>query len=129
MNSFRFEDWNRLKKKLNDENHTPLFKEREIWWCSIGANIGHEQDGKNTEFSRPVLVVRKFNKRLFWGVPLTTKIKNNKHYHQFDFKNKTQCAMLTQMRLWDANRMTNQMGRMGNQEYQKIKCKLIDYLQ
>ncbi|MCB9811046.1 hypothetical protein H6777_02795 [Candidatus Nomurabacteria bacterium] len=69
-----------------------------------------------------------FNTRLFWGVPLTTQIKNNKHYHHFVFKGNKQCAMLTQMRLWDANRITKLMGRVGGREFTNIKRDLLDYL-
>lgn len=39
--------------------------------------ISDEQDGKNAEFTRPVLVLRKFNHSLFLGIPLTTNRKNH----------------------------------------------------
>lgn len=123
-----FDSWNILKKKLDSENHVPYFKEREVWWCSLGVNVGHEQDGENKKYNRPVLIIKKFNNRLFWGVPLTTKIKNEKHYHQFNFKDRKQCAMLTQMRLWDANRLTALMGRVGHEEFKGIKFNLAAYL-
>ena len=123
-----FNSWNKLKQNIDKQNHVPFFKEREIWWCSIGANVGHEQNGKNDKFNRPVLIVKKFNNRLFWGVPITTQIKENKHYHLFQFKGQKQCAMLTQMRLWDANRITGKMGRIGEQEFNRIKFDLSSYL-
>jgi hypothetical protein len=31
-------------------------------------------DGKNQFYNRPVLIVRKFNSHIFFGVPLTTKM-------------------------------------------------------
>ena len=43
-------------------------------------NIGYEQDGSGNDFIRPVVIIRKFNNEIFWGVPLTKtrkKIKNN----------------------------------------------------
>lgn len=123
-----FDSWNKLKEKLDKKASPLLFKERQIWWCSLGVNVGHEEDGKNIAFNRPVLVVKKFNHRLFWGVPLTTQIKDTKHYHQFTFKDREQSAMLTQMRLWDANRMTKKMGRIGVEEFKNIKADLSTYL-
>lgn len=123
----QFNKWNELKQKLDDQNTVPHFSEREIWWCSIGVNIGHEQDGKNTEFSRPVLVVKKFNKRLFLGVPLSTKIKNNKHYHVYQFHGQKRTALLSQIRLFDANRMIERMGRIGSKDFDEIKNKLQAY--
>ena len=124
-----FDNWNTHKKHISAKNEIPPYwNTREIWWLSLGVNIGHEQDGKNKEFSRPVLVIKKFNNRLFWAVPLTTQIKDIPHYHRFDFKNTTQCAMLTQMRLLDANRMTKKMGRIGKKEFNVICSKLKEYI-
>ncbi|GJM01458.1 MAG: hypothetical protein DHS20C07_31370 [Methyloligella sp.] len=123
-----FENWNNLKQKLDKKPNSRFFKERDIWWCSLGINVGHEEDGKSFAFNRPVLVVKKFNHRLFWGVPLTTQIKDSRHYHQFTFKDREQSAMLTQMRLWDANRITKQMGRIGQKEFDNIKNDLLLYL-
>ncbi|MFH1145912.1 MAG: hypothetical protein V1707_03050 [bacterium] len=58
-----FFSWHEEKEKLEEIGYdTLLFREGEVWWCSIGLNLGHEQDGKNVFFERPVLVVKKFNK-------------------------------------------------------------------
>jgi len=35
---------------------TALFHEREVWWCSLGMNIGLEQDGSTDAFARPVMI-------------------------------------------------------------------------
>lgn len=124
-----FQTWNIFKIKLNDFHITPTFKEREVWWCSIGVNVGHEEDGKSNRFNRPVLVIKKFNKHLFWGVPLTTKIKEIEHYHKFYFDDVEQCAMLTQMRLLDSKRITHKIGRLAENEFKDIKSKLKCYLE
>lgn len=100
-----FDEWNLLKQKLDKNHKSPTFKQREIWWCSIGLNVGHEENGKNKLFNRPVLVVRKFNNNIFLGVPLTTKIKNNKFYHAIHLHGKNQCAMLSQIRVWESKRI------------------------
>jgi mRNA-degrading endonuclease toxin of MazEF toxin-antitoxin module len=124
-----FDGWNKHKKHISIENEVPPYwNVREIWWVSLGINVGHEQDGKNKEFSRPVLVIKKFNSRLFWGIPLTTQIKDILHYHYFEFKGKPQCAMLTQMRLLDASRMTEKIGRLGKQEFEEVCIKLKKYI-
>jgi hypothetical protein len=41
--------WNELKKKIDSypADNVPYFHEREIWFCSIGHNVGFEQDGKD----------------------------------------------------------------------------------
>ena len=125
----KYHQWHTLKTAIDAQNTTPLFKEREIWWCSIGENVGHEQNGKGQKFNRPVLVIKKFNRRLFWGIPLSSKIKDSAHYHHFTFNKKQQSALLTQMRLWDANRMTGRMGRIGGDAFDEIKTKITAYLQ
>lgn len=61
--------------KQKDTIH--LFNEREIWWCSIGENIGFEGDGKNDMFERPVLILKKYNAEVFFGAPLTTSTKEH----------------------------------------------------
>lgn len=123
-----FDQWNTLKKCLDAENTIPFFKEREVWWGSIGINIGHEENGKNEKFNRPILILKKFNNRLFWGIPLTKQLKKNKHYFEFVFKDENQCAMLTQIRLWDANRLTSRMGRIGSAEFLQIRDAIKEYL-
>lgn len=124
-----FNRWNDTKIKIDVSPKTTVFKEREIWWCSIGINVGHEENGKGDKFNRPILIIKKFNKRLFWGIPLTTQIKDNIHYHGFTFNNKSQCAMLTQLRLWDATRLNNRMGQLGKKEFQNIREDIKSYLQ
>ena len=87
-----FDEWNRLKKIINDKKVNNWFHEREIWWCSIGVNIGHEEDGKNKQFERPVLVFRKFKKEIFFGIPVSSKLKDNKFYFQYELHNKKASA-------------------------------------
>ena len=60
-------EWSKKKIEINNSNKYPrFFKEREIWWASIGSNVGSEEDGKNNDFERPVLILKKFNKDLNW---------------------------------------------------------------
>ena len=95
-----FTQWHNIKTELDGEDKTLLFHEREIWWCSVGVNVGHEVDGKGRDSTRPVLVIQKFNRRIFLGVPLTTKIKAIPYYHRITLHNREQCVMLSQVRLW-----------------------------
>src|SRR6185295_15978434 len=107
-----FANWHKLKQNLQINHNLPTYNQREIWWCSIGVNLGHEEDGKGNVFSRPVLVIRKFNRHVFLGVPLSTRIKDNKFYLPVYFHNRQQSAMLTQLRLWDVKRLTSKMGKL-----------------
>ncbi|EKD80624.1 MAG: hypothetical protein ACD_40C00048G0001, partial [uncultured bacterium] len=76
-----FDGWIEKKKQTDAKtSRAPYFKERDIWWVSVGVNVGFEEDGKNGNFVRPVLVVKKFNQELFLGLPMSTKLKKNKYY-------------------------------------------------
>ena len=120
-----FEGWHRHKKHIDAQENPPTFKEREIWWCSVGVNVGYEIDGKNEFFNRPVLVFRKFSKRLFWGIPLSSKIKSNPHYYNFKLNNKDQSANLTHLRLYDSKRLTHHMGKLPTRQFKHIQEEII----
>ena len=107
-----FISWIQYKIVLHSKPQLVSFKEREIWWCSIGVNVGTEQDGKNEKFNRPILIIKKFNNRQFWGIPLTTKEPKNKYfYYELNIKGKTSYANLTQLRVLDVNRLNNSLDR------------------
>ena len=116
-----FCEWGNLKKKINSIKRSPTFNEREIWWCSIGLNVGHEEDGKSSLFSRPVLVVRKFNRHIFLGLPLTTSIKDHhKFYFRINFKEKEQSVIMSQMRVLESKRLTKMKGKLSMSQFNNI---------
>ena len=76
-----FDTWNKEKKYLQTvDSDRFLFEERDIWWCSIGVNLGSEEDGKNKFFERPVLIAKKFNSRMAWVVPITSTNRMHRYY-------------------------------------------------
>ena len=84
-----YDEWNIIKKNTEKQNFTLTVKPREIYWVKIGQNIGSEEFGKDTDFTRPVIIIRRLTKDLFIGVPITTTLKNNDYFHQFSYTNKT----------------------------------------
>mgnify|MGYP001561979075 CR=1 FL=1 len=68
-----FDKWNTKKKEIHKDGEDPFYKEREIWWCALGANVGFEQDGTGKNFDRPIVVIRGFSKNIFLGLALTGK--------------------------------------------------------
>lgn len=123
-----FDEWNRLKKVINDKEINNWFHEREIWWCSIGVNVGHEEDGKNQQFERPVLVFRKFNKEIFFGIPVSSKLKNNKFYFQYELHDKKASALLSQLRLFSGKRLIRKIGRLPLGEFTKIEDRVVEII-
>ncbi len=124
-----FETWNTEKTKLENFGHDTLsFHEREIWWCSIGLNLGDEQDGKNELFERPVLVLKKFNNKLAWVLPMSTKQKNGKYYHNLEHDGKIFSVILSQLRLISTKRFHRLVRKISPNQFLLIKNKLIDFL-
>lgn len=43
-----FDKWNKIKKRLNAniDSSNPFPKERWVWLCVVGVNVGFEQDGR-----------------------------------------------------------------------------------
>ena len=76
-----YDEWNKLKKEIQSGTDVPDYfpQEGEVWMSSLGKNIGFEQNGSGSNFSRPILVVKKFNNHMFWCASLSTKQK------KFDF--------------------------------------------
>jgi mRNA interferase MazF len=74
-----FQGWSNKKIKLESNSTFKHPKEKEIWWCSIGVNIGSEVFGKGDSYTRPVLVINAEVSDSFIGIPLTSSIKSKKY--------------------------------------------------
>lgn len=92
---------------------------------AIGQNVGDEEDGKGRDFARPVLIIRKFNKSLFYGLPLSTAIKSGKYYYKLSVKGRQNMVMLSHMRDYDSKRLINKLAAIDEDEYARIQLALI----
>ncbi len=122
-----FDRWNEIKKELSraDDEPTVFPKEGEVWMCSIGKNVGFEQNGAGDSFSRPVLVVKKFNNRMFWVVPLSTKQKSLDFYYNFiDPKNLRVAVILAQLRLVSIKRFRRNLYTMAQEDIAAVRNRL-----
>ena len=124
-----FDRWNIAKKKIADKNiDNPkiMFHNRAVWWCSVGVNIGIEQDGKGKNFERPILVFRKFNKHIFLGIPLTTKKKNLNlpFYFKLQGAKIESIAILSQIRLFSSKRLLREIEIIKPELFNQLKKQL-----
>ncbi len=124
-----FDGWNRKKKEINGFVQKPFFREREIWWCAAGLNVGFEQDGSGKSYSRPVVIVRGFNESMFFGVFLTGKRKEGK-YHMYLGKvgGRDSTAVLSQSRLTDTRRLIRKMTTIDEVTFETLKVRLREVL-
>jgi mRNA interferase MazF len=118
----RFFEWIKLKEKLHSKEHAPpLFKEGEIWWSHFGENVGTEMNGKSDLFTRPVVILKKYDRYSFLAVPLSTKHKEGTWYVTFTHGQKRQTAVLSQARVINYRRLKELMGKLDGNDYQDIK--------
>ena len=81
----KLDEWNTVKKGIDEQENRKKVEAQRIYWVSIGQNVGGEVYGKSEIFTRPVLVVKAFFNHTFLGVPLTSKVRNkrSKFSHKF----------------------------------------------
>lgn len=121
-----FNNWNIEKQNLEQCKPNQLvFHKREVWWCSIGVNLGYEQDGKNKLYERSVLVLRKFNDKMAWVLPMTTKNKDNIYYHQLEYEGVKSSVILSQLRLVSVKRFRRFIRRISDYHFSIIQDKII----
>ncbi len=120
--------WTEVKRTIQNNRSSSLFvgiKEREVWLCSIGENVGFEEDGKGTDFLRPVLIVKVFNRRFCHIVPLSTTARRGRFYYPFDSRTgKTSVVLLSQSRPVDSARLHEKIGSASVDDFIQIKHQL-----
>ena len=123
-----FDRWNEKKKKMDQRvMGNPLFvSAREVWWCSVGVNVGSEIDGKNENFERPILVVRIFSQDGFLGIPLTSKDKGHRYAVPVCHEKGMSFANTSQLRLFSKKRMLRKIGMVEMGDFKKVLVALKD---
>lgn len=128
MHEKEFDVWGSKKKMIHEKTEIPEFSTQEVWCCSVGVNIGFEADGKNDAFERPVCVFRKFNKEVFFGIPLTTKAKENKHHFRCRVNDTDGAIVLSQGRLLSARRLVRRIGKLSDAEFASLSDSFVTLL-
>lgn len=125
-----YKKWMPIKSEINNKEKYPKgYKEREIWICSIGENVGFEEDGKSEAFSRPVLILRVFNKNFCHVIPLSKTEKRNKFHYPFDGKTgRVSVALLSQSKAIDSSRLSRKIGIASKEDFEIIKTKIKEIL-
>jgi mRNA-degrading endonuclease toxin of MazEF toxin-antitoxin module len=116
-----FDSWNDLKKVVDNSDNKILFKEGEVWWVTLGLNIGDESYGKGENFRRPVIVFRKLSATSCICIPLTSKEKNGSWYYSFEADGVKRCAMMHQMRMLSTKRFENRMLTISESDFLELK--------
>jgi mRNA interferase MazF len=122
-----FDLWNAKKKEIDQSNIQRLCREREVWWCALGVNIGIEQDGKNELFERPVLILKRYNIDLILVLPITSKEKDNVYYVKINSV-MASSVILSQIRAIDSKRLLRKVGMISIKDYLLVLFNLLKTL-
>lgn len=111
-----------LKEKLHGKHHKPPFvSDGEIWWASIGENVGYEINGKSDRFSRPVIIFKKLARGFYCVIPTTTQQRSGSWFVPFAHHKRECTACLQQMRIIDYRRLWSKVGELDDSDFRKVK--------
>jgi mRNA interferase MazF len=124
-----FCNWHNLKINIDSkiEEKRLFFKEAEVWWVHLGLNIGFEMNGKDKDFRRPVVIIKKYNRFSFLALPLTTVKKESKYsFCVGKVSGKDAYANLSQLRSVDSKRLVRKVGFIRKEQLYNLKKKLVE---
>jgi mRNA interferase MazF len=123
-----FDNWNIVKKQLEQTGRIFYAHPREIWWCSLGINIGAEINGKHENFERPVIIIKVYSKESLIALPLTTKEKNDIFHYKIDTEEKTVWVKLTQTRVISTKRLIRKVDILDKSSFDVLLLKWEELL-
>lgn len=118
----QFLQWIGLKEKLHATDHAaPLVSERDLWWASLGENIGSEINGKSDRFTRPVVILKKLTHGFYLVAPTTTQKREGSWYASVRFGQQDEYVCLHQIRTIDFRRLYSKLGQLSSADFAIIK--------
>jgi mRNA interferase MazF len=118
----RFLEWIGLKEKLHGLKHQPpLVSRGDLWWASLGENVGSEINGKSKLFSRPVIIFKKLAHAFYFVIPTTSKIHEGTWYVEFRHQEMNMVACLHQARAMDHRRLSTKLGTLDDADMARVE--------
>lgn len=114
-------DWCKILYRLWHKASRVSFREGEVWWCSVGLNVGEEIYGKGPNFRRPVLVFKKLTKNSFLALPLTGSEKMGSWYVPIRLTGRKSSITLNQARIIDGKRLQRKIITLEGDDFRLIK--------
>jgi hypothetical protein len=124
-----FDSWNTKKKNIHNNNSYPLYRQREIWWCFLGTNIGLEHDGDQKENLRPILVLKGLGPNTCFAIPLTS----SRQVHAMripigDINGKSASAVISQLRVIYTKRLVEKICYLDKEIFELTRKAIKDLL-
>ena len=127
-----YDKWNEIKKDTQIDKKLRLFKRRDIFFIKMGQNIGYEQNGKGSNFVRPIVVLKKITNNMFIGIPLSSQIKYGSWFYEFEFNTKNRIskniAIIPQLKMYSSQRLLNKISVMPKEKFNELKQKVINFI-
>ena len=130
-----FKDWFEKKATLDARMAIYSFKAGEVWWCSMGINIGSEIDGKNSAlqsdkqfFARPVIIIKKVSRTSCIVIPTTSQSKVGSWFFPISFDSRHSHAVLPQIRMIDSRRLQRRIVQLSDTKLQQIIRAMTQFL-
>lgn len=122
MHVKRFLEWIGLKEKIHrSKQKVPYVSEGQIWWASLGENIGAEINGKSKDFTRPIIIFKKLTHSFYLGIPVSTQVKTGTWYVLFKQFGRKMVACLQQIRVIDYRRLHRKLGELDGKDFENIR--------
>ena len=120
-----YNKWNEKKKTIEfAQEKKILFKEGEIWWCSIGINVGNEVFGKGEYYSRPVLIIKKLSHNSAIILPLSSKAREGTWFTEILIQEEKNWVMLNQIRMTHSKRLIDRLCTIKEEDFTKVRKEL-----
>ena len=124
-----FDKWNIKKKELSEKEKKFFFREGDIWWVSLGQNLGTESYGKGDTFRRPVLIIKKLSSDSCIVLPLTSKSRQGTWFVDITFQGYTKTVLLYQIKMMCTKRFQRRLAVLDETDFKKVKEKLKNLLE
>jgi len=124
-----FDNWNENKKCIQAERANKFYHARDIWWCSLGVNVGFEHDGEGDEYQRPVLILKGLSVNTCLAIPLTSS--TSKHPMRVPIgmvEGKEASAVLSQMRVIDTKRLLGKVCYLNEESFERTRKAVRDFI-
>jgi mRNA interferase MazF len=119
----QFLRWIGLKERLHNSSHRPpLVSERDMWWISVGENVGSEMNGKSDRFTRPALILKKLAHGFYLVAPTTTQPHTGSWYVQVHLAGVDEYVCLNQIRVVDYRRLYSKLGQIDTDNFDQVRA-------
>jgi mRNA interferase MazF len=117
-----FVEWTKLKVQIHFSEIKAFPVKGEVWWASLGQNIGVEINGKNSDFERPVVVIKVFNNQGMLVAPISSKAKDDQYTIKFrNSESKINSINMSQIKSISSKRFLRKIGELDDETFEKLR--------